>query len=52
MTTSSIGVLYFARLLIGVSNGLFNTFGQLYIQVCFEVLSFSWWLGCGADDKW
>lgn len=34
MTTSSIEVLYFARLLIGVSNGLFNTFGQLYIQVC------------------
>lgn len=34
MTTSSIGALYFARLVIGLSNGLFNTFGQLYIQVC------------------
>ncbi|KUJ07595.1 MFS transporter [Mollisia scopiformis] len=34
MTTTSIGVLYFGRLLMGLSNGLFNTFGQLYIQEC------------------
>ncbi|KAH7145810.1 MFS transporter [Dactylonectria estremocensis] len=34
MATTSIGALYFARLLIGVSNGLFVTFGLLYLQEC------------------
>ncbi|KAE9380868.1 putative maltose permease [Stipitochalara longipes BDJ] len=34
MTTTSIGVLYLGRLIVGLSNGLFNTFGQLYIQEC------------------
>lgn len=32
MTTSSIGALYVGRLLIGLANGLFMTFSQLYIQ--------------------
>ena len=30
----SIGALYFARLLIGLANGLLMTHSQLYIQVC------------------
>lgn len=34
MTTTNIGALYFARFLIGVSNGLFITFGLLYLQEC------------------
>ncbi len=34
MTSSSIGVLYFARFLIGIANGLFLTFAQLYLQEC------------------
>lgn len=34
MTTTSIGALYFGRLLIGLANGLFMTFSQLYIQEC------------------
>ena len=33
MTTTSIGALYFARLLIGISNGMLMTFSQLYLQV-------------------
>ncbi len=32
MTTTSIGGLYAGRLLIGLANGLFMTFAQLYIQ--------------------
>jgi len=34
MTTTSIGALYFARLVIGLANGMFLTFGQLYLQEC------------------
>lgn len=34
MATTSIGALYFARLLIGLANGLFFTVSQLYIQEC------------------
>lgn len=34
MTTTSIGALYFARTFIGIANGLFLTFGQLYLQEC------------------
>lgn len=34
MTTTKIGVLYFGRLVMGFSNGLFYIFGQLYIQEC------------------
>ena len=32
MTTESIEALYFGRLLIGLANGYFMTFSQLYIQ--------------------
>ena len=32
MTTTSIGALYFGRLLTGCANGLFMTFSQLYVQ--------------------
>ncbi|KAJ4537527.1 hypothetical protein HRR80_003332 [Exophiala dermatitidis] len=34
MVTTSIGALYFARLLLGLANGLFLTFAQLYLQEC------------------
>ena len=33
MATTNIGGLYAGRLLIGLANGLFMTFAQLYIQV-------------------
>ena len=33
MTTTSIGGLYAGRFLIGLANGMFMTFSQLYIQV-------------------
>lgn len=32
MCTTGIGELYFGRLFIGISNGFFMTFSQLYIQ--------------------
>lgn len=32
MATTSIGALYFGRLCLGIGNGLFMTFSQLYIQ--------------------
>lgn len=32
MTTTDIGALYVGRLILGISNGLFMTFSQLYIQ--------------------
>jgi predicted MFS family arabinose efflux permease len=32
MATTSIGALYAGRLLIGLANGYFMTFSQLYIQ--------------------
>lgn len=32
MATEDIGALYFGRLLIGLANGYFMTFSQLYIQ--------------------
>lgn len=34
MTTTSIGGLYVGRLFIGLANGMFMTFSQLYIQEC------------------
>jgi MFS transporter, SP family, sugar:H+ symporter len=33
MTTNKIGGLYAGRLLIGLANGLFMSFAQLYLQV-------------------
>lgn len=32
MATTSVGALYFARLVLGLANGLFMTFSQLYLQ--------------------
>lgn len=32
MTTTSIGALYAGRLIIGLANGYFMTFSQLYVQ--------------------
>jgi MFS transporter, SP family, sugar:H+ symporter len=37
MCTTSIGGLYAGRLLIGLANGLFMTFSQLFIQVSVKV---------------
>ncbi|OAL43340.1 MFS monosaccharide transporter-like protein [Pyrenochaeta sp. DS3sAY3a] len=34
MASTNIGAVYFARFLLGVSNGLFITFGLLYLQEC------------------
>ncbi|EMC96383.1 hypothetical protein BAUCODRAFT_473149 [Baudoinia panamericana UAMH 10762] len=34
MATTNVGGLYAGRLLIGLANGLFMTFSQLYIQEC------------------
>jgi len=34
MATTSIGALYVGRFLIGLANGYFMTFAQLYIQEC------------------
>ncbi len=33
MTSTNIGALYTGRLLLGIANGMFMTFAQLYIQV-------------------
>jgi len=33
MNTTNIGALYFGRFIIGLANGLFDTFAQLYIFV-------------------
>ncbi len=45
--TTSIGVLYAARLIIGLANGLFMTYSQLYILECsparFRGLGISAW---------
>lgn len=55
MTTSSIGALYFGRLLIGLANGLFMTFSQLYIQEVapakyrgLALASFQFWTSAGT----
>lgn len=42
MTTTSIGGLYAGRLVIGLANGLYMTFSQLYLQV-------SSFLSCSRD---
>ncbi|KAK3291127.1 general substrate transporter [Chaetomium fimeti] len=34
MATTNIGALYAGRLLLGIANGMFMTFSQLYIQEC------------------
>lgn len=55
MTTTSIGALYFARLFLGLANGLFMTFSQLYIQEVsparyrgLALSSFQFWTSIGS----
>jgi len=55
MCTTSIGALYFGRLLIGLANGLFMTFSQLYIhEVCpakyrgLSLSAFQTWTSLGS----
>ena len=55
MGTSSVGALYFGRLLIGISNGLFMSFSQLYLQECtpaqfrgLALSAFQFWTSAGA----
>jgi SP family sugar:H+ symporter-like MFS transporter len=55
MTTTSIGALYFGRLLLGLANGLFMTFSQLYIQEVsparyrgMSLAGFQFWTSIGA----
>lgn len=39
MVTTNINAIYIGRLLLGLANGLFMTFSQLYIQVILKSLS-------------
>lgn len=55
MTTTAIGALYFARLFLGLANGLFMTFSQLYIQEVsparyrgLALSSFQFWTSIGS----
>ncbi|OCL15378.1 MFS transporter [Glonium stellatum] len=54
MTTTKIGGLYAGRLIIGLANGLFMTFAQLYLQECspsryrgLAISTFQWWTSIG-----
>lgn len=44
MASTDIGALYVGRLLIGLANGWFMTFSQLYIQECSPARWRGWWL--------
>ncbi|KAK5734180.1 hypothetical protein LTR17_009163 [Elasticomyces elasticus] len=55
MATTSIGGLYAGRFLIGLANGLFMTFSQLYIQECSPaayrgllISAFQFWTSIGT----
>ncbi|KAK3938546.1 putative glucose transporter rco-3 [Diplogelasinospora grovesii] len=55
MATTDIGGLYAGRLLIGLANGMFMTFSQLYIQECaparyrgLMISSFQVWTSVGS----
>ncbi|KAL2173320.1 general substrate transporter [Thermothelomyces heterothallicus CBS 202.75] len=55
MSTTSIGGLYAGRLLLGIANGMFMTFSQLYIQECsparyrgLMISSFQIWTSVGS----
>ncbi|KAK3620600.1 hypothetical protein LTR56_023313 [Elasticomyces elasticus] len=55
MATTSIGGLYAGRCLIGLANGLFMTFSQLYIQECSPaayrgllISAFQFWTSIGT----
>jgi len=54
MGTTSIGGMYAGRLIIGLANGLFMTFSQLYLQECsppklrgLALATFSFWTAIG-----
>ncbi|KAK4243667.1 hypothetical protein C7999DRAFT_18008 [Corynascus novoguineensis] len=55
MATTNIGGLYAGRLLLGIANGMFMTFSQLYIQECsparyrgLMISSFQIWTSVGS----
>jgi len=55
MSTTNIGGLYAGRLLLGIANGMFMTFAQLYIQECsparyrgLMISSFQVWTSVGT----
>lgn len=55
MATTNIGAMYVGRLLLGLANGMFMTFSQLYIQECtparyrgLMISSFQVWTSVGS----
>lgn len=55
MTTDSIGALYVGRLFIGIANGFFMTFSQLWLQECtpakyrgLSLAAFQFWTSIGT----
>jgi MFS transporter, SP family, sugar:H+ symporter len=55
MATSNIGAVYFARLLIGIANGFFQVFAQLYLQESapphlrgLALAIYQWWCSLGT----
>lgn len=55
MATTSIGGLYAGRLILGLANGIFMTFAQLYLQECSParyrgvmLAAFQWWTSIGS----
>jgi len=55
MGTSNIGAVYFARLLIGIANGFFQVFAQLFLQEAapphlrgLALALYQWWCSLGS----
>src|SRR5271156_332751 len=55
MATTNIGAVYFARLLIGIANGFFQVFAQLYLQESapphlrgLAIAIYQWWCSLGS----
>lgn len=55
MATTSIGGLYAGRFIIGLANGFYMTFAQLYLQECSParyrgvmLAAFQWWTSIGS----
>jgi MFS transporter, SP family, sugar:H+ symporter len=55
MATTDIGAVYFARLLIGIANGFFQVFAQLYLQESapphlrgLALALYQWWCSLGS----
>jgi len=55
MATTDIGAVYFARLLIGIANGFFQVFAQLYLQESapphlrgLAIAIYQWWCSLGS----